>query len=173
MMLQSCEKLSWWNILMCWVQSVCLKHTWEMFLSSTNELCTAILTCWEKRREENRRSDLAYQFEKNVFSEWSSLSEAEQQRIDFSHDQVMTQTQCSSCNQAQIILWITYRVIWSDIRQNLIWLSIWLFSWIALKQFSSTQLMLGWILKSSRKSSSDNVNLKLSFKFWIVLSVTI
>jgi len=88
--------LGWRDILMCWVQSARLKYTWEMFLSSTNELCTAILTRWEERRGEERRSDLAYQFEEGAPPEWSSLPGAEQQRIGFSHGQVTAQAQCSS-----------------------------------------------------------------------------
>ena len=88
--------LGWRDILTCWVQSACLKYTREMFLSSTNELCTAILICWEERKEEKRRSDLAYQFEEDVPPERSSLSEAEQQRIGFSHGQDTVQAQCSS-----------------------------------------------------------------------------
>ena len=173
MTLQSHEELSWQNILTCWIQSMCLKHIWETFLNSTNELCIAILTHWEKRKEKKKKSNLAYQFEKSMFFKQSSLSEAEQQRIDFSHDQVMIQIQCSNCNQAQIILWITYRIIQSDIRQNSIWLNVWLSDWVAFKQSDSIQFMSDQILKSSRESSSDNVNLKSSFKFWIALSVTI
>ena len=61
----------------CWIQLAYLKHIWKIFLNSTNELCIAILICWEKRKKKKKKSDFIYQFKKSAFFKQSNFFKAE------------------------------------------------------------------------------------------------